>query len=94
MSITTFSGFYNTTYQVRNLILRGKYWSKIRELHEQYGPVIRINPYELHISDQNLLIPFMLPLLLVPNETNANGLTDTLVSQTRLSLHGLMVITA
>lgn len=33
------------------MILGGRYWSKIRELHEIYGPVIRINPYELHISD-------------------------------------------
>lgn len=33
------------------MILQGRYWAKIRELHEVYGPVIRINPYELHISD-------------------------------------------
>ena len=25
----------------------------IRKLHNQYGPIIRINPYELHISDPN-----------------------------------------
>ncbi|KAL9110368.1 MAG: hypothetical protein Q9227_005099 [Pyrenula ochraceoflavens] len=30
---------------------RGQYLFKIKELHEQYGPVVRINPYELHFSD-------------------------------------------
>ena len=30
--------------------LRGQYLFKIRDLHEKYGPVIRINPYELHFS--------------------------------------------
>ncbi|KAK8115253.1 Cytochrome p450 [Apiospora kogelbergensis] len=29
----------------------GQYWVKIAELHEQYGPIIRINPYELHVRD-------------------------------------------
>ncbi|KAF2836665.1 hypothetical protein M501DRAFT_901991, partial [Patellaria atrata CBS 101060] len=30
---------------------QGRYSWKILELHEKYGPVIRINPEELHISD-------------------------------------------
>ncbi|KAF2656739.1 cytochrome P450 [Lophiostoma macrostomum CBS 122681] len=34
-----------------DVVKRGKYTWKIRELHEKYGPVVRINPYELHISD-------------------------------------------
>ena len=33
------------------MILRGQYTFRIRTLHAEYGPVIRINPYELHISD-------------------------------------------
>jgi cytochrome P450 len=28
----------------------GQYVFHIRDLHEKYGPIIRINPYELHIS--------------------------------------------
>lgn len=34
-----------------DVVLRGKYIWKIRELHEMYGPIIRINPYELHVID-------------------------------------------
>ena len=34
-----------------DVILRGQYTFHIRTLHAKYGPIIRINPYELHISD-------------------------------------------
>jgi cytochrome P450 len=34
-----------------DIIHRGQYIWKIQELHRQYGPIIRINPYELHITD-------------------------------------------
>jgi cytochrome P450 len=34
-----------------DVVLRGQYTFHIRDLHKQYGPIIRINPYELHISD-------------------------------------------
>lgn len=34
-----------------DVILRGQYTFHIQDLHAQYGPVIRINPYELHVSD-------------------------------------------
>lgn len=33
------------------MILRGQYTFHIRTLHAKYGPIIRINPYELHIAD-------------------------------------------
>jgi cytochrome P450 len=33
------------------VVLRGQYIFHIRDLHTQYGPIIRINPYELHVSD-------------------------------------------
>lgn len=29
----------------------GQYNTKIRELHQRYGPIVRINPEEIHISD-------------------------------------------
>lgn len=35
------------------MILRGQYIFHIRDLHTQYGPIIRINPYELHVLDSN-----------------------------------------
>ncbi|TVY18530.1 Cytochrome P450 monooxygenase SAT11 [Lachnellula arida] len=34
-----------------DLIRSGKYVWKIGELHEQYGPIIGINPWELHVND-------------------------------------------
>ncbi|PVI02270.1 putative P450 monooxygenase [Periconia macrospinosa] len=34
-----------------DVVRGGQYVFKIDELHEQYGPIIRINPYELHVKD-------------------------------------------
>ena len=39
-----YEGYYDA-------ILNGRYLFKIAELHEEYGPIIRISPYELHVSD-------------------------------------------
>ncbi|KAK2733102.1 hypothetical protein FQN57_002313 [Myotisia sp. PD_48] len=36
-------------------ILGGKFVFKIQELHEQYGPIIRITPHELHVSDPDFI---------------------------------------
>ncbi|KAG8531301.1 uncharacterized protein KY384_002929 [Bacidia gigantensis] len=42
------SFWYEFYYDV---VLQGRYGYKIAELHKQYGPIIRINPYEVHIDD-------------------------------------------
>ncbi|WEW62046.1 hypothetical protein PRK78_007546 [Emydomyces testavorans] len=34
-----------------DVILKGQFTFKIKELHQKYGPIIRIGPYELHIND-------------------------------------------
>lgn len=34
-----------------DIIKRGRYTWKISDLHKQYGPIIRINPYEIHVID-------------------------------------------
>lgn len=34
-----------------DVILSGQYTFKIQELHKQYGPIVRISPFELHIND-------------------------------------------
>ncbi|KAL1638431.1 hypothetical protein SLS56_000240 [Neofusicoccum ribis] len=34
-----------------DVILRGQFTFKVQELHQKYGPIIRINPFELHVSD-------------------------------------------
>lgn len=36
-----------------DVIKFGRYTREIRELHEKYGPLVRINPYEIHCSDIN-----------------------------------------
>ncbi|KAM0230947.1 hypothetical protein ACHAP5_011223 [Fusarium lateritium] len=42
--------FYEFYYDA---ICRGRFLWKIQELHRQYGPIVRINPYEVHINDAN-----------------------------------------
>ncbi|KAF2653890.1 cytochrome P450 [Lophiostoma macrostomum CBS 122681] len=42
------SRWYEGYYDV---ILGGQYTLKIAELHKVYGPIIRISPHELHVSD-------------------------------------------
>lgn len=37
--------FYYDVYK------RGRYTFKLADLHAQYGPIIRISPYELHVND-------------------------------------------
>ncbi|KAL1792259.1 hypothetical protein ACET3X_010010 [Alternaria dauci] len=29
----------------------GRYWAEIKKMHEKYGPIVRISPHELHVSD-------------------------------------------
>jgi cytochrome P450 len=40
--------WYEFYYEI---ILKGQFTFKIRELHSKYGPIVRINPHELHVSD-------------------------------------------
>ena len=34
-----------------DIVKPGQYIWKIQALHEQYGPIVRINPYEIHVND-------------------------------------------
>lgn len=34
-----------------DVFLEGKWMFKIKEMHDKYGPIVRINPHELHIKD-------------------------------------------
>ena len=36
-----------------DIILGGQYTFQVRRLHEKYGPIIRINPHELHVLDSD-----------------------------------------
>ncbi|TVY15657.1 Cyrochrome P450 monooxygenase [Lachnellula arida] len=40
--------WYEFYYEV---VKEGQFMFKIQELHKQYGPIVRINPFELHVDD-------------------------------------------
>ncbi|PQE18724.1 cytochrome P450 protein [Rutstroemia sp. NJR-2017a BBW] len=46
--LTAATEWYEIYY---NVVKGGKFFRKIPEWHEKYGPIVRINPTELHISD-------------------------------------------
>lgn len=45
------TGWYDFYYDV---YLKGELLFKIKELHEIYGPVVRISPREVHVADIGL----------------------------------------
>lgn len=62
-----------------DLILGGQYTFKIGELHKQYGPIIRISPWELHISDpvcQPLVICSPTSHIISSNRTSENTIVN------------------
>ncbi|KAL4950976.1 cytochrome P450 [Aspergillus filifer] len=34
-----------------DVVKRGQYFRQIEKMHQQYGPIVRINPFELHVQD-------------------------------------------
>lgn len=38
-----------------DVVRRGRYTWKIAELHKKYGPIVRINPREIHIIDPDFI---------------------------------------
>lgn len=46
------SMWYEFYYDVVN---KGQYTWEIKRMHEKYGPIVRINPYEIHIDDPEFL---------------------------------------
>ncbi|KIV81137.1 hypothetical protein PV11_08581 [Exophiala sideris] len=38
-----------------DVVKRGQYLFKIKEMHDRYGQIVRISPYELHVNDPNFL---------------------------------------
>ncbi|KAL9105017.1 MAG: hypothetical protein Q9163_000114 [Psora crenata] len=48
--LAALSLWYEFYYDV---VKRGKYTWEIEKMHDKYGPIVRINPYELHIKDSD-----------------------------------------
>ncbi|KAL6716013.1 hypothetical protein ACLMJK_006975 [Lecanora helva] len=46
--LTAVTGWYETYYDVYK---GGKFIFKIEEWHQRYGPIVRINPWEVHFAD-------------------------------------------
>ncbi|EMD63707.1 hypothetical protein GGP41_005656 [Bipolaris sorokiniana] len=46
--IAAVTSFYEGYYEI---VLKGQYSKQISKLHDQYGPIIRVTPDELHIRD-------------------------------------------
>ncbi|KAF2757488.1 trichodiene oxygenase [Pseudovirgaria hyperparasitica] len=46
--IAAITRYYEAYYDV---VKKGQYTFKLRELHAKYGPIVRISPYEIHIHD-------------------------------------------
>ena len=42
--------YYEVYYEV---VLRGQFSAHIQDLHAEYGPIVRITPFELHIKDSS-----------------------------------------
>ncbi|KAM4059506.1 cytochrome p450 [Hirsutella rhossiliensis] len=50
--LAAISFWYEIYYDVW---LGGRYYSKIEEMHKVYGPIVRINPYEVHFNDPDFI---------------------------------------
>ncbi|KAL7957986.1 putative cytochrome P450 [Trichoderma compactum] len=48
--LAAISKWYEFYYDV---ILRGQFTFQIQRMHKKYGPIVRINPFELHIEDSS-----------------------------------------
>ncbi|KAI3323770.1 hypothetical protein HD806DRAFT_522336 [Xylariaceae sp. AK1471] len=52
--IAAFTYFYEIYYDV---LLEGQYFRQIAKMHETYGPIVRINPHEVHFNDPEFIDP-------------------------------------
>ncbi|KAJ5811087.1 cytochrome P450 [Penicillium robsamsonii] len=50
--LAAFTYWYEIYYEV---FLGGKYFHQILEMHQQYGPIVRINPNEIHFNDPDFI---------------------------------------
>ncbi|EPE25795.1 Cytochrome P450 [Glarea lozoyensis ATCC 20868] len=53
--LAALTGWYETYFEC---VQRGRYWVEIERMHEQYGPIVRISPWELHVNDPDWNEPY------------------------------------
>ncbi|POS72201.1 cytochrome P450, partial [Diaporthe helianthi] len=44
--------FYESYYEI---VLGGQYFKRVAQMHEQYGPVVRVTPNEVHFNDPDFI---------------------------------------
>lgn len=49
---TALTYWYEIYYDV---LLEGRYFTRIAQMHEKYGPIVRINPHEVHFNDPKFI---------------------------------------
>ncbi|KAF2458298.1 cytochrome P450 [Lineolata rhizophorae] len=83
--LAALTGWYEFYYDV---IQTGMYWEQVGKMHEEYGPIIRISPWEIHINDPSAWEP----LYSAKNDKydfgiRAIGLPDSTVGTVAHGLH-------
>ncbi|KAG0645611.1 Cytochrome P450 monooxygenase [Hyphodiscus hymeniophilus] len=53
--LAALTGWYETYF---DCMKRGRYWVEIERMHKEYGPIIRISPWELHVNDPEWNEPY------------------------------------
>ncbi|KAH8807218.1 cytochrome P450 [Xylogone sp. PMI_703] len=53
--LAAMTGWYETYY---DCFKKGRYWVEIEKMHQKYGPIVRISPWELHVNDPDWNEPY------------------------------------